>query len=184
MDTELYHHGILGMKWGVRRYQNKDGSLTAQGKKRKARTDLGEDGPSGTSKAKGGSSKPKTKSVSEMTDDELRSYINRRNMERQALDLDKQVSALQPKQVSKGQKFMNSFKKDVLAPAAKDAGKNLMTKLLNKEGAKLLGLSENKTKDAYADLKKEVEGLELEKKKSEYQKYFQREREKQAKNKE
>lgn len=30
---ELYHHGILGQKWGVRRYQNKDGSLTAEGKK-------------------------------------------------------------------------------------------------------------------------------------------------------
>lgn len=29
---ELYHHGILGMKWGIRRYQNKDGSLTAAGK--------------------------------------------------------------------------------------------------------------------------------------------------------
>lgn len=34
MNNELTHHGILGMKWGVRRYQNKDGSLTAQGKKR------------------------------------------------------------------------------------------------------------------------------------------------------
>ena len=29
---ELRHHGIMGMKWGVRRYQNPDGSLTAQGK--------------------------------------------------------------------------------------------------------------------------------------------------------
>lgn len=31
---ELYHHGIRGMKWGIRRYQNKDGSLTPRGKKR------------------------------------------------------------------------------------------------------------------------------------------------------
>ena len=33
-DYELYHHGILGMKWGIRRFQNKDGSLTAAGKQR------------------------------------------------------------------------------------------------------------------------------------------------------
>lgn len=32
--NSLYHHGIKGMKWGVRRYQNKDGSLTPAGKKR------------------------------------------------------------------------------------------------------------------------------------------------------
>lgn len=33
-DNYLAHHGIKGMKWGVRRYQNEDGSLTAAGKKR------------------------------------------------------------------------------------------------------------------------------------------------------
>lgn len=32
--NELQHHGIKGMKWGVRRYENKDGSLTPAGKKR------------------------------------------------------------------------------------------------------------------------------------------------------
>lgn len=33
-SSELYHHGILGQKWGVRRYQNEDGTLTDAGKRR------------------------------------------------------------------------------------------------------------------------------------------------------
>ena len=40
MEEEyLSHHGILGQKWGVRRYQNKDGSLTSEGRKRRGLSD-------------------------------------------------------------------------------------------------------------------------------------------------
>lgn len=38
-EDYLIHHGILGMHWGVRRYQNEDGTLTVAGKRRKARMD-------------------------------------------------------------------------------------------------------------------------------------------------
>ena len=37
MSEELVHWGIKGMKWGRRRYQNKDGSLTPAGRKRYAK---------------------------------------------------------------------------------------------------------------------------------------------------
>ena len=56
---ELQHWGIKGMRWGVRRYQNEDGSLTPAGKKRRE------------------------SSVSSMSDDELRNKVQRLNLEKQ-----------------------------------------------------------------------------------------------------
>lgn len=42
LNYELYHHGVKGMKWGVRRYQNADGTLTTRGKKKYAKKILNE----------------------------------------------------------------------------------------------------------------------------------------------
>mgnify|MGYP004453393347 FL=1 len=39
IDDTLAHYGVLGMKWGVRRYQNTNGTLTSAGKKRYSRSD-------------------------------------------------------------------------------------------------------------------------------------------------
>lgn len=38
--SELFHHGVKGMHWGVRRYQNPDGTLTAEGRQRYIRGDI------------------------------------------------------------------------------------------------------------------------------------------------
>lgn len=55
-SSELYHHGILGQKWGIRRFQNSDGTYTEAGKKRRREDSLGtklnKSVKSGTEKAK------------------------------------------------------------------------------------------------------------------------------------
>lgn len=80
-SEELYHWGIKGQKWGVRRYQNLDGTLTAAGRKRYgAEGETGEEKPAYAPKA------PK-KSAGDYTDEELRAQINRMQMEKQYRDL-------------------------------------------------------------------------------------------------
>ena len=83
--SELYHWGIKGMKWGVRRYQNKDGTLTPAGKKRYAEDGRDEDGQE--QQAQNSSSKTRRQSISDLSDDELRTIVNRKQSERQLRDL-------------------------------------------------------------------------------------------------
>lgn len=84
-NNYLEHYGILGMKWGIRRYRNKDGTLTNAGKKRAAKLEaerrLLDDAKSKNSYVSKSSStqeiSKKSKDVSEMTDEELNKAINR-----------------------------------------------------------------------------------------------------------
>lgn len=86
--NELYHHGVIGQKWGVRRYQNKDGSLTAAGKKRY------DDQESWSSDAKTAST-IKNKKVKEMSNAELKKLNER-------MRLEQEYSKLNPNAVKKG----------------------------------------------------------------------------------
>lgn len=73
----LAHYGVRGMRWGVRRYQNSDGSLTPAGKKRYSSDTKDQPAHEDHVKAHSG------KSVKNMSDAELRTRLNRLQMERQ-----------------------------------------------------------------------------------------------------
>lgn len=151
-DGYLAHHGIKGMRWGVRR---------TEAQLARARGELPNESKSTGSKKTGRSlfaKKPKKKAVekpkktekkvSEMSDEELRSRIAR-------LQLEKQYRDLSPKQVSKGRAFYDKY----VGPAVNETVKNVTKDYLNKKMREVLGIkSEN-----YLDtLQKEVKKLSLE----------------------
>lgn len=97
---ELTHWGIRGMKWGIRRYQNPDGTLTEAGKKR-----YGSDTDDSEAKARAAEMakirRLKTTHPSLLTDDELNYLQERRKAERRAVDYSKQYKKLKKKKAEK-----------------------------------------------------------------------------------
>ena len=155
--VELYHWGIPGMKWGVRRYQNKDGSLTNAGRKRYAKleAEIKALKPKKVSKAEKAAETEKAarkKVVSEMTDDEIRERTNRMRLEKEYYDAAHNLAVANPQKVSAGKKFMTSLVNEVVAPAAKNAGREWAEQFMKDK----LGLNKKDVVDPIVKLEKKA----------------------------
>lgn len=132
------HHGIHGMRWGVRRYQNKDGSLTAAGRKRINQLDSEYQRLTGKKLSKSSESNTvkktsdKPKKISEMTNEEIQEKINRIRLERT-------LESLTPKEISSGEKFAK-FIGDSTVKIAKERGTKVAGDLFEKKLREMTGL--------------------------------------------
>lgn len=140
--NELYHFGIPGMKWGIRRFQNPDGSLTEEGKRRyridsngrivkltRKQRKLIEKRSKTLAEARKKKLPLRDKPISEMTDKELQKYINRMVNEKQAMILKREISNLNPKQVSAGERLIKKVLNDTVMPAMTNVGRQYLEKL-------------------------------------------------------
>jgi len=134
----ICHHGIKGMKWGQRLYQNSDGSLTPLGRLRYG-SGNGKNGGNGnkgvaakqtTSTASNSSeipnysAKARAKNIDSMTDQELNTYINRIRLEQSYKQLT--AAPATPKKVSAGKAFATYSWNNIVKPTATTLAKGTL----------------------------------------------------------
>lgn len=123
MNKVIRHYGILGQKWGRRRFQNSDGTRTTAGKIREQNKD-GEKTPSQTSDDYKQSLSDKSKAPKGLSNAELK-RLNER------LQLEKTYSELSAAEKKKNESFGKSILKDIAKSTLTESGKKLATGLMN-----------------------------------------------------
>lgn len=149
-SDELFHHGIKGQKWGVRRFQNPDGTLTPAGRKRRAKYEAKIDKRTKKLKAKMdeeglNTKEERPKTLSELSIEELNEAVTRARLEAQLYNEQfnraTSISRLKEAQKSKGRKFIEDYAPklmdQVVIPVAKDKLDKSTDALLRRAGLDL-----------------------------------------------
>lgn len=116
-ESSFAHFGIKGMKWGRRRYQNKDGSLTPAGKKRYS-----------------------SENVTKLSDDVLIKRINRMKLEKEYTRLLNETNYSNDKKTSLGKKYVKNVNKSVITPVLVKTGQMLLQDAISESAKKTLNV--------------------------------------------
>lgn len=148
-ESYICHHGIKGQKWYIRRYQNKDGSLTEAGKRRYAKLTEKENKiktqkknltPEGNESEQHKSKNPHCKkSVFDMSDDELNSEIERLGLEKKYKDYMKELYPAPKKKEAliNGKKIVGDILTKSLTTVGSSVATNVIGNNVNKIGKQL-----------------------------------------------
>lgn len=163
-SDDLYHSGVKGQKWGIRRYQNEDGTLTALGKIHYGAQKTGQAiGRAAKKVYDKRMEKHKIRHPEKMTDTELRDHINRIKMENEYREMMRQNK----KPVSVGHRIAN----DILENSAKTLASGVINRLNSKwESEAAYARRVEQDKKDYKRRMKRQEAEEAQKERKEHEK--------------